>query len=128
MKTSFSVLLLFWFISLSDTYSQTVISGNVTSQKKETLPGVNVILVDTHDGTTTDLDGNFSFTTYEEGTFQLQFSFIGYVTFIDTIQLPSDSLEVNVGSPRIRTVSLMNKFTEYDTKKIHIELQDQSGS
>jgi hypothetical protein len=51
MKTSFSVLLLFWFISLSDTYSQTVISGNVTSQKKETLPGVNVILVDTYDGT-----------------------------------------------------------------------------
>ena len=96
MKTILRTLLLLWLFSLGSVWAQTVIQGNVTSQKKETVPGVNVILVDTYDGTTTDLDGNYSFTTYEEGSFVLQFSFIGFVPFSDTVQLPADTLVIDV--------------------------------
>jgi len=34
---------------------------------------------------------------------------------------------MSVDTPKIRAVSLIIKFTEYDTKKIHPEVQDQSG-
>jgi len=32
-----------------------------------------------------------------------------------------------VDTPKIRAVSLIIKFTEYDTKKVYPEVQDQSG-
>ena len=33
----------------------------------------------------------------------------------------------NVDTPKIRAVSLIIKFTEYDTKKVYPEVQDQGG-
>jgi vitamin B12 transporter len=76
--------------------AQTTISGTVVSQKKETIPGANIILVDTYDGTTSDLDGNFSFTTYETGKLLLQVSFLGFDNFTDTIELPSAPITLNI--------------------------------
>ena len=37
------------------------------------------------------------------------------------------SMDQFVDTPKNRTVSLINKFTEFDTKKIHLKIQDQSG-
>ena len=34
---------------------------------------------------------------------------------------------LGVDTPKISAVSLIIKFTEYDTKKVHPEVQDQSG-
>lgn len=76
--------------------AQTVIKGSISSNKGETLPGVNVILTDTYDGTTSDLDGSYSFTTYEEGTFALTFSFVGFQSYVDTVVLPSDTMVIDV--------------------------------
>ena len=46
-------------------------------------------------------------------------------SFIDVIT--SKQYKQIVDTPKNRTVSLINKFTEYDTKKIHLKIQDQSG-
>ncbi|HET8962967.1 MAG TPA: carboxypeptidase-like regulatory domain-containing protein, partial [Chitinophagales bacterium] len=76
--------------------SQTIIKGHVESNKKEIIPGVNIILQDSYDGTTTDIDGNFEFTTDETGTFILIASFIGYVEFTDTLDLHGEVIELNI--------------------------------
>jgi TonB-dependent starch-binding outer membrane protein SusC len=62
------------------TLAEVIISGQVTDEKGEGLPGVSVVLKGTTTGTITDLDGNFELkTTTPKGT--LMFSFIGYKTY-----------------------------------------------
>lgn len=57
---------------------QFTISGQVTDHKGEALLGVNVYLEGTYDGATTDLEGKFSFESYETGDQILVAAFIGY--------------------------------------------------
>ena len=88
--------LIITFFILSSGFAQTTISGNVSDSKKEKLPGANVILKDTYDGTTTDSVGNFNFTTFETGTQILIVSFIGYENYSDTIKLTSEPIKLNI--------------------------------
>ena len=70
------LLILFCLIDIS--FAQTKISGKVTTEKGEALPSANVFLKDTYDGISTDVNGNYSFTTSEEGNGIVVASFIGY--------------------------------------------------
>jgi TonB-linked SusC/RagA family outer membrane protein len=76
MKTK--LLALFFLISVAG-YAQDQISGKVTDENGEPLPGVNVILKNTTNGTVTDTDGTYSLSKLSENS-SLVFSFIGYVT------------------------------------------------
>ena len=55
------------------------VTGKVTNESSEPLPGVNVVEKGTTNGTTTDAEGNFSLAVQNE-TSVLVFSFIGFVT------------------------------------------------
>ncbi|MDO1449664.1 SusC/RagA family TonB-linked outer membrane protein [Rhodocytophaga aerolata] len=55
------------------------VSGKVTSETNESIPGVNVLLKGTSTGTTTNSDGNFAITV-PDGKGTLVFSYIGYTT------------------------------------------------
>lgn len=55
-----------------------VVSGKVTDNNRETLPGVNVIVKGTSRGTITDIDGKYSLSAATDDV--LVFSFIGYHT------------------------------------------------
>ncbi len=57
---------------------QVNITGKVTDKKGEPLLGVNVYVDGTYDGATTDMEGWFSFQTYETDSLVLVTSFIGY--------------------------------------------------
>jgi TonB-linked SusC/RagA family outer membrane protein len=59
-------------------YQQTV-TGRVTSDTGEGLPGVNVILKGTSNGTTSDPEGHYSISVTDESSV-LVFSYIGFVT------------------------------------------------
>lgn len=59
--------------------AQGEISGTVTDQNNELLPGVNIIIKGTTTGTTTDFDGNYSITA-ESFPATLIFSSIGFNT------------------------------------------------
>ncbi|MEQ6118221.1 SusC/RagA family TonB-linked outer membrane protein [Reichenbachiella sp. MALMAid0571] len=52
------------------------ISGKVTSDKGESLPGVSVVIKGTTTGTITDLDGNYSFNAPDDCI--LVYSFVGF--------------------------------------------------
>ena len=69
-------LLLFCVIS----YSQTTVTGIVTDDSGQPLPGANIIIVDTSTGTVTDFDGNFSLTADQDPPFTIQISSIGFDT------------------------------------------------
>lgn len=56
-----------------------IVSGTVSSEDDEPMPGVNVLEKGTTNGTTTDAEGKYSLSV-RDGEAVLVFSFIGYVT------------------------------------------------
>tara|TARA_R110002050_G_scaffold770_1_gene5370 strand:+ start:329 stop:2482 length:2154 start_codon:yes stop_codon:yes gene_type:complete len=61
--------------------AQTTINGNVFSSKNEFINGANIYLDGTYDGTTSDKNGTFSFSTSETGSVTLVVSYLSYETF-----------------------------------------------
>ncbi len=90
LRFGFAVLLL--GLSLSG-WTQRTVSGKVTDDSGEGLPGVNVVIKGTSTGTTTDIDGNYQLSTNDSDI--LVFSFVGFTT-----------QEVQVGSRSVIDVSM----------------------
>lgn len=55
------------------------VTGRVTGEQGESIPGVSVVLKGTTRGTTTDVDGKFQIEV-PDGNATLVFSFVGYAT------------------------------------------------
>ncbi|MFT7195924.1 MAG: TonB-linked SusC/RagA family outer membrane protein [Marinoscillum sp.] len=79
MKRILLLSFMFFFVCAFSAMAQRTVSGNVTDDSGETVPGVNVILKGTTTGTTTDLDGNYRLSVPEDGA-TLVYSFIGLST------------------------------------------------
>lgn len=59
-------------------YAQTVVSGTVSDENGEPIPGANIVIAGKAIGTTADFDGNFSLQTDEEPPFTLRITSIGF--------------------------------------------------
>lgn len=76
-------------------FGQTSISGTVTDSKTgEPLPGVNIRVVGTSVGNSTDFDGKFSLNIGEETPFSIEFTFVGYQTQVIEIDGDKEDLEI----------------------------------
>lgn len=75
MKTAFSLLFIFCCFSA---FSQTNVSGIVVDSNGAPIPGVNIIVFGTTQGTATDLDGRFAFVVTQDPPFALAVSSMGY--------------------------------------------------
>jgi len=75
-----AMILLGGTVFYGDALGQTgTIAGTVIdSTTAGPLPGVNVVIVDSRQGTTTDEEGNFQITGVEAGTYTLRATFVGY--------------------------------------------------
>src|SRR5690606_6761580 len=78
-------LRLFWFFAFSFlsllTYAQNNwITGKVTNERNEPLPGVSVKIIGHNGGTATDVDGRYTLQVSPGVSYELEFSAIGYVT------------------------------------------------
>ncbi len=91
MKTILHFILLF-FCGL--TFSQTTITGSVTDNNNQPLPGANIIVIGTSVGTVTDFDGNFSLTHNQNPPFEIQASSVGFETA--TIEITSRNQNVSI--------------------------------
>ena len=84
------------FFIMPGSFAQTLISGKVTDVSNSPLPAANVYLKDTYDGASTDLEGNFSFSTGEKGEGTLIVSYVGYETIEQKVALKGKELKVNL--------------------------------
>ena len=66
------------YLSAETLAADITVSGVVTDEINEPLPGVKIIVKGTATGTVTDAEGSYSLSPPEDGT--LVFSFIGYQT------------------------------------------------
>lgn len=113
---------------ISELRSFNEIKGIVKDDAGEPLPGVNVLIKGTTEGTITDINGNFTLNTDSKST--LVFSFVGYLSKevlvgdqsqIDVILL-SDTKALDevvvVGYGTMKRSSLTGSVSTIDTKKI----------
>ncbi len=77
MKTFFQFLFLLGF---SISFAQTTVTGSVTDDSGQPLPGANVVVVGTSQGAVTDFDGKFSINLSTQPPFDLQVSSVGFET------------------------------------------------
>ncbi len=73
---------------------QTKISGTVTDNNGDQIPGANVFLKDTYDGTSTDVNGKFEFSSEETGDQILVVTFVGYKEFLQSIKLGGSTITI----------------------------------
>lgn len=79
-KLAYLLILHLIFLSVTDAFSQAlVISGRVTGETGDGLPGVTVLIKGTTNGTATDANGRYSLNG-ASGTGTLVVSFVGYTT------------------------------------------------
>lgn len=75
---------------------QTTISGVVSDQQGKGIPGANIFIKDSYDGTTSDVNGKFSFSTAETGDQILAVSFIGFKPSEQKIILNGSNVEIKI--------------------------------
>ncbi len=77
-----NILILFFCFGIGLTgLSQTSLEGKVLDENKEPVIGAVVILYKSgvqKSGTTTDIDGNYSLSNIDPGTYDIEFSYVGY--------------------------------------------------
>ena len=74
-----NLFLLFAFLlSTNLIFSQNLLSGPVTDEGGNALPGVSIVEKGTNNGTVSDFDGNFQLNVEDAAT--IVFSYIGYLT------------------------------------------------
>jgi hypothetical protein len=77
-------------------HAQTKISGTVSDVKGEPIPGANVFIQDSYDGASTDVNGNFSFSTDEKGDRNLVATFVGYKSHIQALVLSGQDIVLRI--------------------------------
>lgn len=78
MKNKLLIALLLFFSIIGSTFAQSTITGVVTgSDDGQGIPGVNVVVEGTTQGTITDIDGNYSLSVADDAN-ALVFTFVGY--------------------------------------------------
>lgn len=96
------MIMLFSMICMSGYSQSRQVTGKVTDENNSGLPGVNVLLRGTSQGTITDIDGNYAISVPGPDAV-LQYSFIGYTSEEVTVGTQS-MIDISL-APDIRTLS-----------------------
>ena len=110
MKKKYLILLLF-FVGLLTGFSQEIIvKGKVSDTNGNSLPGVNILVKGTKNGSSTGGDGNYSIKTQKGAV--LEFSFIGFET--KEVKITDVTLDVvlSEGSQSLKEVVVVGFGTQ----------------
>ncbi len=98
---------------------QNTVSGKITDENGEPLPGASIIVSGTSTGTTTDIEGNYTLSCPEDAI--LNFSFVGYET-----------QEVAVNNRTVINISLSPDLEQLEEVVVvgygQVEMKDITGS
>lgn len=101
MNKRFTIIPILLFLTYMVFGQQGTIRGKVTdAETGEELIGAAVLIEGTIQGASADLDGNYSITAVDQGTYSLRCSFISYETQVIT------EVEVNAGDVTIMDIKL----------------------
>lgn len=78
MKKTYLLLLLYSFLVLQHSWSQTI-RGKIVSNQSDPVPFANIILEGTTSGAISDENGDFEFSGIKPGTYSLRFSSLGFI-------------------------------------------------
>ena len=81
---------LFTLIAIQLSFSQSKISGTVSTEKQEVIPFASVVIENTRKGTSTNEVGYYELVHLKPGTYRLRASFVGYTSSIKTITINAD--------------------------------------
>lgn len=96
-RKAYKLLALVTFLfTASIATAQSLITGTITDKKGEPIIGANVFLSGTYDGASTDIHGAFKFKTSEEGSQQLQVTYIGFAPYEQKLELPQAEISLNI--------------------------------
>lgn len=79
-------------VSLSLAFGQVQISGSIKDTKGNPLPGVNIFIKDSYDGTSSDGNGFYTFKTSEKGEIILCASYVGFEPFEQKLDIAGDRI------------------------------------
>ncbi len=117
------ILPLFILLLLAGKYGiaqQSVLTGTVKDAgNQEYLPGVNVLIQDSEQGTVTDKDGKFRL-TLSQGAHTIVFSFIGYQRLEKTIVVEDAEYQLDVALGN-GGISLTEVVVEADRRRGNVE-------
>ncbi|MCB0705015.1 MAG: TonB-dependent receptor [Saprospiraceae bacterium] len=94
MKSILSLTFCLFLVALAS--AQTTISGKLTDKKGESIIGASIGITGTYDGTSSDLDGQFSFETTETGEVILQISSLGFESQSLTVTLNDTPIQLEI--------------------------------
>lgn len=82
-------IFLFLFVSVLTNAQKVTVSGKIVDKNQKILTGATVLVKETNQGISTDLDGNFTF-KLNKGSFTIQVSYIGFRTIEKNVYLDKD--------------------------------------
>ncbi|MFK7954444.1 MAG: TonB-dependent receptor [Ekhidna sp.] len=85
-------LMVISLVSIAGTFAQTSISGTITDENGDGIPGVTVVIQGTSQGNISDLEGKYEISTNLTGDYILSVSYIGYKRIMKNISLGSGSV------------------------------------
>lgn len=90
-------LFLLFSIPFTNCFSQLSIKGTVTDKdSKEPITAATVLCSELNKASRTDEKGSFEFSNLAKGTYNIQVSFIGYQTIVESVQLKDSSKTLNI--------------------------------
>ncbi len=112
-------------------YGQSI-KGKVTSFKDEELSGVNVRLLNTNSGTTTDEQGSFELKNVNAGSYHIQVSIIGFATVEQDIEVTQDGASLNFQlaetATQLEDLIVTAQKTEEEIQKVSLSVSAISSS
>ena len=95
MKKIISLEILF-FLQVSSLLCQTIIKGNIQTDKNQPVIGANIYLKGTIEGTNSDDQGRFTLSTNMTGDKILVVSCIGFKSHEEPVKLHNDVTELSI--------------------------------
>ena len=125
--TSYGFFLILLILSHSSFAQEKTISGKVTDTENAPIPGVNVLVKGTTQGTITDIEGNYRLSV-PESTETLVFSFVGYETReVDINGRSVINLSLAEGARELGEVVVTALGVERETKALGYAVQEVQG-
>lgn len=89
------ILVLFQLLFINSTFAQTKISGKIFDDHNKPVPGANIFIKGSYDGSSSDANGAYSFIANDTGEIIISVTFIGYEPLDYTTKISGKELVYN---------------------------------